>query len=291
MTRSFVAIDVETANANLASICQIGVARFVDGKISEEWVSLVNPEDYFDETNISIHGIEPDMVKGKPTFPLIADQLQKFLTDSITVCHTHFDRLAITRTFAKYSLPPIETTWLDSARVVRRTWKDLAREGYGLANVCKLIGYDFAHHNALEDAKAAGHVLLAAIAESHLDLDAWLNRANLPIDPTKSSDGASIKREGNPEGNLFGEIIVFTGALEMSRADAANLASAVGCKVDQGITKKTTLLVVGDQDITKLAGKEKSSKHLKAEQLIANGYPIRIIQESDFKALIRLMPK
>jgi len=52
------------------------------------------------------------------------------------------------------------------------------------------------------------------------------------------------------------------------------------------VTKNTTLLVVGDQDISKLAGKNKSSKHLKAEQLISKGQLIRIIKESDFKKLV-----
>ena len=55
-TDSFVAIDVETANADLASICQIGLVTFADGQIVSEWQSLIDPEDEFNEINISIHG-------------------------------------------------------------------------------------------------------------------------------------------------------------------------------------------------------------------------------------------
>jgi DNA polymerase-3 subunit epsilon len=290
MPTNFVAIDVETANADMSSICQIGVAKFIDGQLNDQWTSLIDPEDDFDWMNISIHGIEPRMVRGQPTFPQIADKLRSLLNGSISVCHTNFDRLAVNRAVSKYSLNPIETVWLDSARVVRRTWDDLAWKGYGLANVCERLGYDFQHHDALADAKAAGHVLLAALEESKLDLDAWLHRVALPIDPSNSSRGNLVERDGNPEGDLFGEVVVFTGALEMPRSEAANTAAAIGCKVDQGVTKKTTILVVGDQDISKLAGKNKSSKHIKAEQLISDGYPIRIIQESDFKELVRLIP-
>jgi DNA polymerase-3 subunit epsilon len=47
-------------------------------------------------------------------------------------------------------------------------------------------------------------------------------------------------------------------------------------------------LVVGDQDVTRLAGHSKSSKHRKAEELIAKGVPIRILRESDFQELGRL---
>lgn len=283
----FVAIDVETANADMGSICQVGLARFVDGRVAEEWCTLVDPEDYFDEVNISIHGIERRMVRGQPKLPQIADRLRATLEGSVSVCHTHFDRIALGRAYGKYSLNPIATTWLDSARVVRRTWKDLAWKGYGLANVCSRIGYEFQHHDALEDAKAAGFVLLAALRESQQDLDHWRRRVNQPIDLESSSSGAAVQRDGDPEGDLYGEVLVFTGALELPRSEAADLAASVGCQVASGVTKKTTILVVGDQDVAKLAGHEKSSKHRKAEQLVAEGQRIRIIRESDFKTLVR----
>jgi DNA polymerase-3 subunit epsilon len=283
----FTTIDVETANPDIGSICQIGVAKFADGKLIDEWSSLIDPEDYFDDVNVSIHGIEKRMVSGKPTLPDVAENLRTYLENTVSVCHTHFDRIAVARGFAKYKLQPIATSWLDSARVVRRAWKDLAWKGYGLANVCSRIGYEFTHYDALEDAKAAGYVLLAALRESQQDLDAWQRRVNQPIDSERSSTGAAIRRDGNPEGDLFGEIIVFTGALELPRREAADLAACIGCQVAQNVTKKTTILVVGDQDVSKLAGHEKSTKQRTAEQLAAEGHPIRIIRETDFKSLVQ----
>jgi len=283
----FVAIDVETANADMGSICQIGLAKFVDGQLVSEWSTLVDPEDYFDEVNISIHGIEARMVRGQPKLPQISDRIRSMLEGTVAVCHTHFDRIALSRSFAKYNLSPVVTTWLDSARVVRRTWADLAWSGYGLANVCSRIGYQFQHHDALEDAKAAGFVLLAAFRDSQQDIAYWLRRVGQPINLESSSSGSAVQRDGNPEGDLHGEVLVFTGALELLRSEAADLAASIGCQVTPSVTKKTTILVVGDQDITKLAGHEKSSKHRKAEQLVAEGQRIRIVRESDFKLLVR----
>lgn len=43
----FVAIDVETANPDMSSICQIGVAVYQNGQIIEEWKTYIDPEDYF----------------------------------------------------------------------------------------------------------------------------------------------------------------------------------------------------------------------------------------------------
>lgn len=285
----FVAIDVETANADMASICQIGIAKYKNSTLIEEWSCLVDPEDYFDFINIDIHGITEEDVEGKPTFPEVAHHLASYLNDAICVSHTHFDRVSISRALAKYDLPEFKTTWLDSAKVARRTWEEFAWKGYGLANICQKIGYEFKHHDALEDAKAAGHVLISAIEKSGLDLLSWLKRATQPIDPENLSTGAAIKRSGNPEGELYGEVMVFTGSLDIPRKEAADLAACAGCSVGIGVTKKTSILVVGDQDISKLAGKNKSSKHTKAEQLIQKGQNIRILKESDFKELVTIV--
>lgn len=288
---NFIALDVETANADMASICQIGIAKFLDGNIIDEWSTLIDPEDYFDSINIEIHGITENDVKGAPTFPEVHDIIGNYLNNNVCVCHTHFDRVSINQALEIHDLNTFNVTWIDSARVARRTWKDCAWRGYGLKSVCKLIGYDFRHHDALEDAKACGQILIEACHNTGLNISDWLIRVEQPIDPERSSTGSAIKREGNPDGELFGEVIVFTGSLEVPRIEAADIAANMGCKVRNSVTKKTSILVVGDQDLSKLNGKLKSSKHIKAEQLINKGHSIKILKESDFLELVNCAPE
>ena len=119
------------------------------------------------------------------------------------------------------------------------------------------------------------------MAETGLDLPGWLRRAQEPI-----SGHESIAREGNSDGPLAGEVVAFTGALSLPRHEAAALAADAGCDVGSGVTHRTTLLVVGDQDTRRLAGHEKSLKHRKAEELISEGFHIRIVGESDFRRLV-----
>jgi DNA polymerase-3 subunit epsilon len=185
----------------------------------------------------------------------------------------------------KYGLEQIECIWLDTARVVRRAWPEFSQRGYGLGNVAGKLGIEFVHHNAQEDARAAGEILLHAIKVTGLTVQDWLARVKRPINLGQLS---SIAVEGNPEGPLFGEVIVFTGALTIPRREAAELAAVAGCQVTASVSKTTTLLIAGDQDIRKLAGHEKSSKHRKAEEMIAAGQHIRILGESDFRRLIDL---
>jgi DNA polymerase III subunit epsilon len=128
----FVAVDVETANADLASICQIGIAAFADGALVDCWQSLVNPEDYFDEVNIGIHGIDKDAVTDAPTFPEIRPIVDRYFSRNLVVSHTAFDRIAVSRAFDKYQLCPPHCEWLDTARVVRRRGRSLRAAGTAL---------------------------------------------------------------------------------------------------------------------------------------------------------------
>ena len=281
----FFVVDVETANADLASICQIGIVSFQDKKVIETWESLINPEDEFDGVNISIHGITEEKVVGAPVFPNVFENLCSRLEGQIVVSHMPFDRIALARVTEKYNLPVLNCTWLDSARVARRTWKQFAYSGYGLANLAKELEIEFQHHDALEDARAAGEILIKAINETGLDISEWLERVNKPIFD-EASYSEKIKRGGNPEGHLFGEIVVFTGALSLSRKEAADIAAQSGCQVNPSVTESTTILVVGNQDIKRLAGNEKSSKHRKAETLIGKGHNIRILAENDFMKFV-----
>jgi len=284
---NFISIDVETANPDLASICQIGLVTFRDGVIADSWQSLVNPEDYFDGLNVSIHGINERAVKHAPKFPEVCENVVKHLQDNIVASHTAFDRLAMARVFEKYYLQKPDCQWLDTARVARRAWPEFSQRGYGLGNVADRLGIDFRHHDAQEDARAAGEILVRAIQVTGINLTAWFDRVKKPIILGTGASGG-IAREGNPEGALYSEVAVFTGVLSISRREAADLAAAAGCQVADSVNKTTTLLIVGDQDIRRLAGQEKSSKHRKAEELKSKGQAIRILGESDFQRLVSI---
>ena len=134
MTDSFVAVDVETANADMASICQIGVVSFSHGEIVDSWEALVDPEDYFDEVNVSIHGIDEAAVQNAPTLPQVASHIAGSLSGRIVASHMPFDRTSIARALDRYGLEPIRCTWIDTARVTRRAWPQFASRGYGVGN-------------------------------------------------------------------------------------------------------------------------------------------------------------
>ncbi len=179
---TFNSIDVETANADRASICQIGVVHVYKGEIRDQWKTLIDPEDWFDPWNVEIHGIDEDAVRDSLTLPQVWDGLIRRLHGSVLVSHTSFDRTAVVRAANKYQLEQCQVTWLDSAKIARRAWPEkYGRRGFGLKNVARDLAITFNHHDALEDAKAAAQIVLCACESSGLDLEGWLQRVRRPI--------------------------------------------------------------------------------------------------------------
>lgn len=281
----YLAIDVETANSDYSSLCQIGIAEFDNGQIIKKWSSIINPEEYFDLFNIEIHGIDEEATKNAPTFKEIYNALHSRLSDQIVVHHMPFDRIAITRACEKYNLDPIQPIWLDSAKIARRTWEKFAYKGFGLSNLAEFLNIEFDHHDALEDAIAAGKVVHEASKIAGLTIEEWIDRVGKPLTIYKGGS-TTIKLDGNPEGPFYGEQVVFTGTLSLTRAEAGKLAAELGCSVMNSVTKKTTMLVVGNQDNNRLAGFDKSSKHRKAEELAKKNIKIKILSEQDFKKIV-----
>lgn len=280
----FIALDVETANADFGSICSIGLVHFRSGEVFKKLTILVDPEDHFDDMNISIHGIGPEKVSGAPTMDKVFPVIAQALSNTAIVHHSPFDKTAITRAANRYGLGALPCSWLDTLQVSRRTWKHFAGDGgYGLANLAKAFKIDFQHHDAAEDARAAGLIFLRAMSETGVGIEGWLSE--LQGSAKKTASFSRVARNGDPTGPLAGQAVLFTGSLSISRENAAERAAAAGCKVLDSATKTVTLLVVGDQDLRLTKGQAKSTKHRKIEEMIAKGASIRIVGESDFLLL------
>ena len=170
----FNAIDVETANTDPASICEVGIVEVRDGAVRGQWSTLINPEVPFGTDNTSIHGKTEEAVRDSPTFPESYPELSRRLNGTIIVSHTDFDRLALDAAVQKHDLPTIRARWLDSATVSRRAWPDGYRtRKWSLGAVAARLGIKFRHHVAVEDARAAAEIVLGACEQKQLSLEDW----------------------------------------------------------------------------------------------------------------------
>jgi DNA polymerase-3 subunit epsilon len=160
----FLALDVETANSDRASICQIGIAGVRPDDTVVTWSSYVDPAT--DDWSCSrIHGITAATVQGAPTFEQLLPLMERTLAGHVVYQHSTFDSGAITAACrrAAVAVPAIE--WRDSAETARRAWPELkGNGGHGLASLTRHLNLKFRHHHAGEDARASAEIVLHAEA-------------------------------------------------------------------------------------------------------------------------------
>ena len=158
----FFALDVETANNDRGSICQIGVACVRPDNSIETWVTYVDPQ--VDRWVFSyLHGISARTIKGAPTFAEVLPVLQGALTGQIVYQHSGFDRSAVAAACGNANLPIPQWDWRDSVHIARAAWPELrGNGGHGLGSLKLHLGLVFDHHDAGEDARAAAEVVLCA---------------------------------------------------------------------------------------------------------------------------------
>ncbi|MGH1412780.1 MAG: 3'-5' exonuclease [Pelagimonas sp.] len=159
----FVALDVETASGQPASICQIGLACVDHSNHIHSYVTYVDPETGFAPFNVQLHGIGPETVAGAPTFPQIWAELLPFLAPCHLVQHSKFDSKAIAAACKQYRLPRPDLSWSDSVRIARQAWPEFkGNGGHGLGHLKTALALEFTHHDAGEDARASAEVVLLA---------------------------------------------------------------------------------------------------------------------------------
>ena len=173
---TFNAIDVETANADPSSICQIGIVCIRQGEIKQQVSLLVNPEARFNDFNVRLHGIDHNAVRDSEVLPRLEPRLRRMLEGTVLVSHTGFDRRAMDGAMQRYGLKPLRATWLDSSMVARRAWPERYRRRWSLALIAGDLGIAFRHHDAMEDARAAGEIVLQACKHTEMDVEGWLER-------------------------------------------------------------------------------------------------------------------
>jgi DNA polymerase-3 subunit epsilon len=304
---SFLAIDFETANAQRASVCAVGWARFEGGKLQESRRLLVDPqlpESDWSGFNTSIHGIAARDVRGAPTFSEVWGVLALGAQTGPLVAHNaSFDMGVLRAELARAGLVPDPFRYLCSARLARAAWPEML--SVSLPIVAEMLGIALAHHDPCSDATASGEILLAAVRElGAVTLAEMLKATGRQWGEVRSDlgwlafgehHGAPRAADMTPHSStfdeshpLFGRSVAFTGALDsMTRREGFQLVLDVGGHPSDGVTKSTNLLVCGQQDIDKLAaGALMSHKLQRANELRREGLDLELVGEIEFLRML-----
>jgi len=193
-------IDTETTGmtATADRLTEIGIVTVVDGRVVDEWSTLINPGCPIPGEIQALTGITDAMVRNAPSFYEIADLVQARLADHIFVAHNaRFDYGFIKHEFRRAGIS-FQADVLCTVRLSRRLYPqyrghslDALRERHHLSNEGR--------HRALGDARAAWQFIETAIAEHPADEITSSVKAllKMPSLPPQLSPGVL---DGLPEG-------------------------------------------------------------------------------------------
>lgn len=307
MSLDFVGFDVETANRSRGSICAIGLVRVENGRVVDTRNLLCRPpadDDYFDPVNISIHGITWDDVRREPPFQEQLQVAQQFIGELPVVAHNAGFDLGAVR--AACDSDWIDWPTLDYGCTLVLSRRALTLISYSLPLVCEALNVPLEkHHDAGADALAAAQValrlaertestsldqLLSAleVRMGRIEGDAWRGCTRMHSKSRKRDYNALPDTTGvaDPDHPFFGQTMVFTGTLSIRRSEAWAAVAALGAIVEDDVTKRTTMLVVGDGFTGNSAADFTTSKARNAVKWLEKGHPIEVLNEDDFMLLL-----
>lgn len=157
--REYVTLDLETTGLEPKRdrIIEIGAVKVKDGKATEEFATLVNPQMEISERITELTGITDEMVQGKPTIKEVIGELAKFCEDLPLLGHNIlFDYKFVKHSAANFGIP-FEKKGMDTLKLARVFLPDLPSRSLQNLRVYFGISQEEAHR-ALEDARTT-HLL------------------------------------------------------------------------------------------------------------------------------------
>lgn len=161
MLRDFAAIDFETANEQLSSICSIGLVIVRNGVITDRFYSLIQPEpNYYRYGNSLIHGLTQEDTENEQVFSKVWVNVEPLIIGLPFVAHNKdFDESCLKAVFRTYSMDYPDYIFYCTLAESRRQLKHLPN--HQLHTVAEDCGYILTnHHHALADAEACAEIAL-----------------------------------------------------------------------------------------------------------------------------------
>lgn len=276
----FVAIDFETATYLRTSACALGMVKVIDGEIVQKYYTIINPvrDEYTDsEPNLDIHSIPLHVCEKCDTFIEIYSLIENFIRGFRIVCHNKGADISILeQTMSFYG---IKGTELDLDNVFC-TYQATKKK---LSVCCEEMGIPLDnHHDALADAEACAKIYLHLLGKPYVEKKTSERKLINKKDQFAYTIIAKEKKVRlsdedivNRDTIFYNATVVITGVFEQFpvRELLAEKIQKLGAKISASISKKTTIVVMGNN-----AGPKKieTINNLKLE-----GHNIVTIEEFD----------
>lgn len=164
---TYTVFDTETTGLNPSQgdeIIQIGATRIVNGKLlrNDAFEQLIDPGRHIPESTIPIHGITPEMVRGKPKIAQVLPAFHAYASETVLVAHNaafdmKFLQLQEQATGLRFEQPVLDTLMLSA--VIHPHQESHRLEAIADRMNITILG----RHTALGDALVTAEVFLRMI--------------------------------------------------------------------------------------------------------------------------------
>lgn len=166
------ALDFETSNMLAGSICSVGIVTFANGEEESSYSSLIKPHPYiyagpwiFEY----IHGIRRHDVADSPELPDVLEEMSaRLVSADVVVCHNAgFDINQLRAALRIYRTDIPDFLYACTYQICKKTHPGLPN--HKLNTIAAHFNHSFRHHDALDDARAAGYIMTRVLDGSSLE--------------------------------------------------------------------------------------------------------------------------
>ncbi len=148
-----IVLDTETTGLDYTKekMVEFAAVRLENGKIKDEFQTLINPQQHIRKSSIAIHGITPDMVEDAPTEEEAMPKILEFMGDYPIVAHNAiFDYSFINEAAKRVTGNGINNERIDTQQMFKEVYPDL--EAHGLNALTDKFKVELTnHHRAMGD--------------------------------------------------------------------------------------------------------------------------------------------
>lgn len=148
-----IVLDTETTGLDYTKekMVEFAAVRLENGKIKDEFQTLINPEQHIRKSSMAIHGITPEMVADAPTEAEALPKIMEFIGDYPIVAHNAiFDFTFINEASKRVFDKEISNPRIDTQQMFKEVYPDL--DSHGLEALTTKFKIPLTnHHRAMAD--------------------------------------------------------------------------------------------------------------------------------------------
>ena len=172
-----IVLDTETTGLDYTKekMVEFAAVRLENGKIKDQFQTLINPQQHIRKSSIAIHGITPEMVEDAPTEEEAMPKILEFMGDYPMVAHNAiFDYSFINEAAKRVTGKGIENERIDTQQMFKEIYPDLDAHGLNaLTDKFKVELKD--HHRAMCDTMGLA-LAYPKLKKLYLQRNDWANK-------------------------------------------------------------------------------------------------------------------